>query len=304
MSFAVLICTYNQQNRLNKLLKSISESTLLPNKTLIIFAGEILNIENRYQNCNIEVLHSNIASQSHQKSIGIQRLINNFDHIILLDDDVLVEKKTFDQVDVAFKTLNQDYLGIALNLRLQTNKYSKFEEIFRKVFFLGENPKGKVFSNGHVSAYLNAKEAIDTQWANGISAWKNESLKLYGFSKVPIGYSAYEDVVFSFKVSKKGKIRYLPDIEVFSQDLSGPKRLTGKQFSYAAYWRLYFVSTNRLNKLLMLYSHIARSAEFILKGHDPKYLISRSLITFKIFVFLLIGCLDENKLDKKIFLPQ
>ena len=304
MNFAVLICTYNKPAHLNRLLQSISESILLPDKILIISAGNKTNLDIDNYKFNIEIIHSEIANQSYQKQIGIKSLINNFSHIVFLDDDVLVTKNTFAEIRNTFKTLESNYLGIALNLEVQKKKYSFLENIFRKIFILNGYPLGRVLINGHITPYLESKYSINTEWANGISAWRNEALKYYGHNKIPNGYSAYEDVIFSYKVSRIGKIIFIPSIKVMSQELAGTKRLTSSQFFYATLWRLFFVKQNKLNFPLMIYSHLARTFEFIFKGDRLMSIIQRLFFGTKLLLSLPYYAISSKSLDKKLFLSQ
>lgn len=289
---------------MNALLHSISQSSVIPNKILIVSADKKNELKFLTHQLNIEIMYSEIANQAYQKQIGLKYIKNLYDYVVFLDDDIFVSINTFEEIENSFNNLDGNYLGVALNLIIEKPSYNIVEKIFKKIFTLNSSVVGKVLKNGHVSAYLGTNQAIDLEWSNGISAWKNISLCNYGFAKIPKGYSAYEDVIFSYKNSRIGKIRFLPDAKIYPQSISGVKRLNYNQFCYASYWRLFFVKSNKnLNILLLLYSQIGRNFEFIIKGDSRISPFQRSILSLKLFGKLILLSLNSTRLEAEIFLP-
>jgi hypothetical protein len=72
----VLIATKDRTNELNELLISISSSTLVPKKILIVSSGtDISHLKSKFlKKIDLEIIHSDVSGQSIQKSIGINRL--------------------------------------------------------------------------------------------------------------------------------------------------------------------------------------------------------------------------------------
>ena len=91
--FNILIATKNRPEELLLLMKSISESTILPNKIVIVYSGADITslIGNLQSTIRIEIIESEVASQVFQKSRGIENLISDSDWVLFLDDDVLLD---------------------------------------------------------------------------------------------------------------------------------------------------------------------------------------------------------------------
>ena len=304
MSFSVLIATYNRSNQLKKLFDSIIQSTLIPDEIIVVWAGR--NVEDDFQlfnkSLNLKFIQSKYANQIYQKQIGIKQISLKSNYVVFLDDDVRVDQKCFQTVSEEFDQLNDDYRGIALNLQIPQHRYTKLELFLAKLFFLGNNLPGKVRKNGQANAYLHSETNIDIEWANGISAWRTESLSNYGFSDLSIGYSAYEDVIFSYKVSRSHKIKFLRQAKVYSDD-NPVKRLSNSQFYYASLWRLFFVKTNKnFSKFLFFYSHLARSIEFVLKSTEQTRILNKIIYAIYVLSKLLRASMDIDYCKKQLFL--
>ena len=93
---AILIATKDRIDKLRNLLESVSQSTLLPDKIVIVYSGEdISSLIFQYQkNLNIQIIYSPISSQSVQKSLGIKSLSGDYNWVLFLDDDLVLESNT------------------------------------------------------------------------------------------------------------------------------------------------------------------------------------------------------------------
>ena len=96
--FTILISTKDRPKELALLLDSITKSTVLPSKLVIVFSGTDVNqIVVKYTSIlNIELIKSEVASQIFQKSKGIESLKFNEGWVLFLDDDVLIGTKTIE----------------------------------------------------------------------------------------------------------------------------------------------------------------------------------------------------------------
>ena len=156
-------------------------------------------------------------------------------------------------------------VGVGLELE-QTSKLkdsSMLKRRIAKVFFLNGKP-GQILRSGHPVAYLGSPGVTKTQWLIGVSMWRREILNHYGVEFLDSKYSAFEDVIFSYKCLNFGDLMYLPQSKLFFQDDSVTEEGI-EVFTSATYWRFYFVHTNRedFSFLAFFWSQIGRSIFFL-----------------------------------------
>ena len=96
--FTILISTKDRPKELALLLESITKSTVLPSRLVIVFSGTDINqIVVKYTSIlNIELIKSEVASQIFQKSKGVESLKFKKGWVLFLDDDVLIDKKAIE----------------------------------------------------------------------------------------------------------------------------------------------------------------------------------------------------------------
>ncbi len=281
---AILIATKNRKRQLYKLLTSISNSSVLPSRVIIVYADDSLSeIKNYFKGkLNVHLIYSYISSQTYQKKLGISNLLNNEKWVLFLDDDVTLETNTIKSLlnKYIFEESMSSYVGFGLAISNQ--EIQKYKPIVRSLLAfvkLYSPTPGIILSSGHPQAYLQETMGCEVVWLNGISAWRSDVLRNYGVHDLKTSYSAYEDIIFSYSVSKEYKLFFSSDIGVLSQNPTKSKALTAEQFRSASYIRYFFVDKNKeLSKCSLLFSHFFRSVDFVFRGRD------RSKIPFRIWL--------------------
>jgi len=296
----LLIATKDRQLNLNNLLDSISKSSLLPAKVIVVYAGtDISQIVNKYvSQISIEVIYSPVASQVSQKLIGINSLDQNAAWVLFLDDDIILPMDSLSiLVNKYIRNPNlKDVYGFGLKvINLEFRKLTFKQQLFLRPFGLYSNKSGSVLKSGHVQNYQELLKDTETQWLNGASAWKSEILKDYstGFSK--IDYAAYEDVIFSYKVSKSNRLYFASSVTVINQNIENHRPLTFTQFKAGAYMRYLFVKTNKelsVNKLL--FAQLVRNIDFIKNGDPNISILSRFIKSSFIWIDLLLDVITKK----------
>jgi len=164
--------------------------------------------------------------------------------------------------------------------------------LFLKVVGLYSATPGAILKSGHAEKYLGSTVAVYTQWLNGLSVWRYDQLKHYKPKFTRIDYAAYEDVLFSYRISKQHKLLFINDIHVYSQAFEKFTSLSTRQFKAAAYMRFLFVSENQeLSKFLMLFAQIFRTLDFIISGDQSLSILKRSTYSVRIYIDLLFSIL-------------
>jgi len=300
----VLIATKDRTNELNELLFSISCSTLVPKKVLIVNSGtSISHFKSKYfQKIDLEIIDSDVSSQSFQKSIGINLLSRNYKWILFLDDDVVLESSTLAILYNEYLTspIFKCYLGFGLGIsnRSTRNLNRACKYVLRQLNLFSDTP-GSITKSGHAQSYLDHGIQIEVDWLNGISAWNSKVLSHYSSQQFSIPYSAYEDVAFSYKVSKSHKLLFVPRAKVQNQKMEGGSPLTVNQFVYGGYSRYKFVFDNiELSKKWLLVAQIIRSADFIFRKNQSCNTFTRIKVGIKLWVSLAILAVRNKNSDE------
>jgi hypothetical protein len=290
---SILIATKDRPESLYLLLDSISRSTILPSKLIIVYSGvDITEIVGKFDfRLNIEIMRSEIESQIFQKSKGIESLKDKNGWLLFLDDDVALDGKAIEILINKYINCEKysQYVGFGLaikNIKYRTPSLSsKFVLYLFKLYSL---KPGAITKSGHPQSYLQQKSSCDVSWLNGISIWRCDVVKEYLDNDLTVDYSSYEDVLFSYKLSKEHKLRFLSDVIVTNQVQTAPQISSTYHFLYGSYLRYYFVDKNKeFSKVSLLIAQILRNVDFIFKQNSESKFCSRFKCSIDIWFSLL-----------------
>lgn len=297
MNFTVLIATRNRPEQLNTLLISLRSSAKRISQIIIVSSGkDVSYVVNYHQNfIPINYFNSEISGQIAQKIKGIELMPSNTEWAMFLDDDVVLSEYSIDILIDNYLTNSayKDVAGFGLNLNnIELREPRTLAKFFLKKVGLHSGTPGAILKSGHAVKYLGSTKSVYTQWLNGLSVWRYEQLKKYNPKFSKIDYAAYEDVIFSYRISKQHKLLFTNDVHAYSQTFEIFSSLTAAQFKAAAYMRFLFVVENEeLSKFLMLVAQIFRTLDFIISGDQSLSILKRSTCTFRIYTDLLFSAL-------------
>jgi glycosyltransferase involved in cell wall biosynthesis len=247
---AILIPTRNRPIAIDRLLESISRSTLKPEQVIVVSSGQDIGsvIKNYSKELPITHLHTNAIGQIAQKRIGVELIAQNITWCVFLDDDLLLHESA---LEIAMSTTHSytrtDVIGIGLSTPVTSRSINLpvYLEILARLVKLSSNLPGKVLSSGHASSYLQSDSIIETQWLNGASIWRVERAKNYGRDLPSTPYAACEDLIFSYPLSKQGTLIYVPRAKVNFQDTELSNFDSLEVFRAASIWRLFFIDKHK-----------------------------------------------------------
>jgi len=283
---AILIPTRNRRIAIERILESISRSTLKPEQVIIVSSGQdIGSVINKYSKAlPITHLHTDAIGQIAQKRIGVGLIAQNITWCVFLDDDLLLEESALEiAMSTAHSYTRTDVIGIGLSTPVTSRGINLpvYLEILARLFKLSSNLPGKVLSSGHASSYLQSDSIIETQWLNGASIWKVESAKNYGRDLPSTPYAACEDLIFSYPLSKQGTLIYIPSAKVDFQDTELSNLDSLEVFRAASIWRLFFITKHKeLSFTWFFLTQVLRSFYVLKKGKSKR--LSLSLELFKL----------------------
>lgn len=305
--FAVLIPTRNRPEKVAKLLSSVASSNRKPLQVIIIASGDDIwpTIAQFSDSLPITYSYTTSRGQTAQKEIGISMINPRAEWCLFLDDDLLVTPNT---IDNAFEAISSNIIGEVIGVGLSlppTTRAGDVNFILRgtaNFFGIKTNPPGRVFKNGHASSYLQEKEVIETQWLNGASLWKSECLDTYGKGFPSTSYAACEDLIFSYPLSKIGKLIYAPSANLQFQDNELSNFDGFSVMEAAAFWRFYFVSTNKeLSKWSFAFSQIGRALFAIIRTKEHRFQFILGMIRIEIgIVSSILGEKDSKDLLNRL----
>ena len=302
-NLAILIATKDRPNQLQKLLESIHKSSNLPGKIIVVYSGEdITSVTSFFENkINLELIYSAVASQMYQKFLGIKALGNTYNWVLFLDDDIVLEVSTIERLHSEYLDNSKfaNFAGFGLSiLNRSTRKYNSFTSRILGWLKLYSNTPGAVTKSGHAQSYLDHPEEIEVKWLNGISVWKSKALYHYPAISVENTYSAYEDVNFSYNVSKNYKLLFAPKARVINQSIEGQAPLTINQFVYGGYLRYKFVFTNvELSKRWLMVAQLVRGLDFIFRSNKSSKIVERIAVASSLWLNLLALVLKNKNID-------
>ena len=200
---AIIIPTKGYSSNLNKTLKSISLQVIPPKEVILVSNNKIKKNLLDYKITKIQVYYCKIKNQVVQRNIGINKLSNNIDVILQLDDRVILHKNCILELLKSWNSSKKKVIGIGLNQIKPINNFG-FLNQFSKIVGL----EGKVFSIGLNFDYSNLKKDLDVMWIKGgLSSWavkRNYRIKNRKFPKW--AWCVNEDVDYCLGKKKYEKI--------------------------------------------------------------------------------------------------
>jgi hypothetical protein len=299
LNFIVLIATKNRPTELALLLDSITKSSILPSKVVIVFAGIDINriVSDYSSKLNIELIRSEISSQIFQKSEGIKALKSNDGWVLFLDDDVLIDSKAIEILanQYIYNDKYSKHVGFGLAIKnINYRNLNFLSKIFLYTCKLYSFKPGAITKSGHPQSYLHQNYDSDVSWLNGISVWRSDVLKTYINADLIVDHSSYEDVIFSYNLSKTNKLRFLSDVIVTSQIQMAPQITSTHQFIHGSYLRYYFVDKHKeFSKCWLLVAQIVRNIEYIFVTKDEFSFYSRVKIALDTWFSLFHASINK-----------
>jgi len=285
----IIIATKDRFEYLNKLLESLVDSRNQISQIVIVSSGEPVDhiVEKYLKFLSINYIKSPISNQSYQKKLGVDSLNSKTNFVAFLDDDVVVPSKTF-QLLTSKYLIDAKYNNTA-GFGLSLAKHSTIHLPFLLKFLLSlvglqSTKDGSILKSGHAQKYMNSKNEIKTQWLNGLSVWRYAIVKSYNPLSIQEKYSAYEDVNFSYRVSKEYELVYIPELIVFDQNKDDNSQIKCAQFESGYRMRREFVLlNNELSIVRFNVAQIFRALWFILNPNEEK-LFKRFRVAIKTII--------------------
>tara|TARA_B100000963_G_C22637919_1_gene678598 strand:- start:6059 stop:6931 length:873 start_codon:yes stop_codon:yes gene_type:complete len=258
MKLSIIIPTKDRPKKLLKLIAKLRQYKFFFNEIIIVDSSNRKNkryIKNKLtlNDPNIKLINSK-PSISYQRNLGIKKIRKSNNYIMFLDDDILFKNDSFKNMKKFIE--KNDYIGYSFNYfgENKSNFYDKLKKSkLSKKLGVYDSRIGAVSSSGWHSKIVNVKKDTEVDWLPTSAVIYKSNLKL-NFDNFFSGYSYLEDLDFSFRARKKGKLVIVKKAIYFHKNFIeresfefGKKELIN---------RYYFVKKNKLKYLSFFISAI------------------------------------------------
>jgi GT2 family glycosyltransferase len=214
---SVIIPTRNRSELLIGCLKAILDNSTKPNQIIVIDSSDLNNRRKvGYLSSIIEQEFTDIKSAAKQRNLGLNKVPSNCNYVAFLDDDVLIPQNYFSTL--IFSMEKNGYIGIsgqAINIenKVGSLQKNKIQHLIARFFLLDSTKSGVILKSGvNIPIQSENTNTIETEWLIGCSVWNFPKIKDLSFEEDFFGQSLGEDVIFSLKASRSGKIAVDPSV--------------------------------------------------------------------------------------------
>lgn len=256
MGIALIIPTRNRPNHIIRLVKNLEILELKPTFVIIVDSSDqdkIVNISSK----TLEIINirTDIKSAAIQRNIGIEylqtlSLKKTIEFISFLDDDIQVQRNYFNLVLENFK-VRKEFVGISGIAKSGESSTQRIKKT-RLTNFIGITGDPGTLTSAAVNISPHGiEEFSDVDWLIGCSTWRIHIFHDLRFERDFLGQSLFEDVIFSARAKKFGKLGLDPSISIF-HELAGEGRDSQKEH-YASWvknrYRIYDYNILNISKL-------------------------------------------------------
>jgi glycosyltransferase involved in cell wall biosynthesis len=216
--YSIVIPTRNREELLNKLLASIDFQDSRLVEVIVVDSSDKPSKPFSNQT-KIKYIHTAIKSAATQRNIGIDNLQEMIQNVFFVDDDVILPKNYFNQLNECLsdeETIGASGLAVNHSENNIRGKPRGVSGLYRRIFLLDSKQDGALLSSAINVPVRSKKDSlgsvVDTEWLIGCSAWKSTIFNEFRFENKFMGQSLGEDVLFSSKTKQKGKLKVNKDI--------------------------------------------------------------------------------------------
>jgi glycosyltransferase involved in cell wall biosynthesis len=277
-TFSVIIPTRNRNKLLDELVQALPTRNDYLKEIIIVDSSDETNAK-EYTQDKINYIYTEIKSAATQRNIGIQNLNSNSEIVFFLDDDVRVKPLYFEKIIENFS--DSDIVGVS-GLAVNTKKPearnipSGISGNLKRFFLLDSVHDGVLLPSAinipvRIPTHLEV-DKFETNWLIGCSAWRREILSKVKFDDFFTGQSLGEDVLFSTRAKRYGKLVVNKTI-IFDHIESPINRPNQYEF-----YKMWVVNRYKISNELKLstlnwafhWSNFGKIASIVLSNHTKK----------------------------------
>lgn len=212
---AVIIPTKDRLTELNRLLGSIAAQGVEPVQIIIVDGGlapaeKIAALFSDH--FRIDYIRKTPASLTVQRNLGIRMLCEEATLAAFLDDDIVLERGSLENMLRFWEAAPVDTGGAAFN---NMSDCYKRPTLAQRFFLVNSNTPGRILRSGFQSKLCSLDKTTAVEWLVGCAmAFRRKVFDEFTFDERFSGYARYEDVDFSYRVGKKYRLYVVSDAKV------------------------------------------------------------------------------------------
>jgi len=216
----VVIPTRNRSKELQAALLCIINQDIQIEEVVVVDSSDNFDQLPTYSGSEIKVthVHTPVRSAAEQRNIGKRMLNKSVDFLAFIDDDILVERDYVSRLmSVLFATEAVGVSGIATNREINKKRLKPFglSGLIHRIFLLDSKTDGALLYSGiNIPIRSERDENLEVDWLIGCSIWRSESIEDLEFERDFKGQSLAEDVIFSVRARKRGKLITNPSVVI------------------------------------------------------------------------------------------
>lgn len=252
----IITCTKDRPVELNTLLNSISNQVSKPDLHIIVDGSDepapVKEVVDKFSHLPIKYVTLRPPGLTRQKNYGISLLPESSEWVGILDDDVVLDPNTIQNLRKYIEE-NKETKGIGLVFK---NFPSRGTSFVRNLLLIDGKNDGGFTASGLPNSIHDHSKSINVEWLHGgATFWSKNVLEEYKFDEWFSGVGYFEDIDFSYRVSRKYPLAILSEAKCVTDDRPIPKEKLFRvgTWQIVSWW--YFVSkTKSFNKILVIYS--------------------------------------------------
>ena len=241
---SIIVPTRNRSELLHRLVELLVPQLSQQDELIIVDSSDDDHLsDDLAQIPNIKYCKTKIRSAAVQRNLGLDQITDSR-YVFFLDDDVAPESSYFDDCMRILEISGVvGVSGVALNpsSKVLRTYPSGLIGLYHRLFLLDSMEDGILLTSGiNVPVRDYSDKIFDVDWLIGCSGWLKREIGDTRFESDFLGQSLSEDVIFSVRMARKGRLVTVPSI-VLSHDESEIERP-----SKAEFWEMWMVNRYRL----------------------------------------------------------
>lgn len=220
----VVIATRNRPFELQRVIAALAKQSLIPNQVVVCDSSdEQYQIQVRQMVkstvLNIQLVETNHQSLTIQKNLALNLILESVSlcFIQILDDDTTPDIDHLRNLS-NFLIQNPDVIGVSgVTIPLWTpNSRNGFISLVLRICGLDSKHNGIVTAAGvGIPVHTGSSTVQRSEWIFGCSMWRTEIFDLNRYCSDFLGSSLCEDVEFSTRAAKVGKLFVVPTAHLY-----------------------------------------------------------------------------------------
>jgi glycosyltransferase involved in cell wall biosynthesis len=203
-NLCLIICTKDRPFDLRRLLKSVQIQKTMPQQILVVDGSDhpIESVLEEFTTLKFKYFYVRPPSLPKQRNVGIANLPSDCQWVGFLDDDLVLRENSIEMITQTIADFKGTKKLGGLGMIIDNNPNVHYSPIKR--LFLTDHPiSGKMLISGCPSYLRKTDLAHEVEWlSGGTTFWHIDVLKNYKYDEWFEGTGYFEDVDFSYRVSR------------------------------------------------------------------------------------------------------